>query len=122
MNNTTNGFSDTFGIPTRKDDTVLPDPDRGDVCYFYHRDSRYSVTVAYQRRNDNSVAYGAAFCRPEDKFVKRRGRQIALGRMQNHTSVIQDPGSTRWQVHESILSHFTGEFVANYVPNNFRFE
>lgn len=101
-----------------EDASLLPD-DTG-VCFFYHRSKRYNVTVAYLRRYDNTVAYGAAFCRPEDQFVKQRGRRIAIGRLDACENVIQNPGSARWEVHEAILDALTRQDLTHYVPENFR--
>lgn len=95
-------------------------PDDVGVCYFYHRSKRYNVTVAYRRRHDNTVSYGAAFCRPEDQFVKRLGRRIAIGRMDTFEHVIQNPGASRWEVHEAILDALTRQDLTHYVPENFR--
>jgi hypothetical protein len=99
-------------------ETFLPD-DTG-VCYFYHRSKRYNVTVAYRRRHDNTVAYGAAFCRPEDQFVKRQGRRIAIGRMDTYDHILTNPGSSRWEVHEAILDALTRLDLVPYAPENFR--
>tara|TARA_B100001094_G_scaffold149278_1_gene144507 strand:+ start:15260 stop:15640 length:381 start_codon:yes stop_codon:yes gene_type:complete len=90
------------------------------ICFFYHRTKRYNVTIAYQRRGDNSVVYGAAFCRPGDQFIKRRGRDIALGRMDAYDRSVLNPGGTRWEVHESILNRLTQYDSPPYVPGNFR--
>jgi hypothetical protein len=90
-----------------------------DVCYFYYRTNRYRVTVAYRRGEDNRVSYGAAFCRPEDPFVKRRGRQIAEGRMRmNGDYVSADNETPRWRVHEAILDHLSYD-GPEWVPHNF---
>ena len=104
--------------------TLLPE-DAGGVpqrpaCFFYHRTKRYNVTIAYRRQGDNSVVYGAAFCRPADQFSKRRGREIALGRMETYDHVIRNPGGARWEVHESILDRLTRQHFVPYVPENFR--
>ena len=95
-------------------------PSRSGVCYFYHRSKRYNVTIAYQRRADNTVAYGASFCRPRDQFVKQRGREIALGRMCAYDHILANPGGARWEVHEAILDALTRESLVPYVPENFR--
>lgn len=95
------------------------DNDAG-VCYFYHRSKRYNVTVAYYRRHDNTVAYGAAFCRPEDQFSKKRGREIAIGRLHTHNNILTNPGGSRWEVHEAILDVLTRSDLASYAPENFR--
>ena len=94
------------------------------ICYFYHRTSRYNVTIAYERVT-GGVRYGAAFCRPEDQFHKRRGREIARGRMELVSDAI-DVGNTsngtpaaRWMVHESILESIEGGRYG-YIPENFR--
>lgn len=95
-------------------------PKSAGVCYFYHRSKRYNVTVAYYRRHDNTVAYGAAFCRPEDQFVKQRGREIAAGRMYAYEHTLTNPGGSRWEVHEDILDALTRKDLISYVPENFR--
>lgn len=101
--------------------TLFPEANPlGDTCYFYHRTKRYNVTVAYRRQEDSSVVYGAAFCRPEDQFSKRRGREIALGRMETYEHIIRHPGGARWEVHESILDRLTRQHIVPYVPDNFR--
>ena len=104
--------------------TLLPEDADGvpgrPACFFYHRTKRYNVTIAYRRQGDNSVVYGAAFCRPGDQFSKRRGREIALGRMETYDHVIRNPGGARWEVHESILDRLTRQHLNSYVPDNFR--
>ena len=94
------------------------------TCYFYHRTDRYNVTIAYERVN-GGVRYGAAFCRPEDQFHKRRGREIARGRMElvsdsiDVDNVWEDTPVARWQVHESILASIeSGTY--GYIPENFK--
>jgi len=88
--------------------------------FFYHRTKRYNVTIAYRRTESNSVIYGAAFCRPGDQFSKKLGRNIACGRMDTYNNCIENPGSARWEVHESILDQLTYGVVDPYVPDNFR--
>ena len=104
--------------------TLLPEDAAGvpgrPACFFYHRTKRYNVTVAYRREGNNSVVYGAAFCRPEDQFSKRRGREIALGRMETYDHVIRNPGDARWEVHESILDSLTRQRFVPYAPDNFQ--
>lgn len=89
------------------------------ICYFYHRTPRYNVTVAYQRGEDDLLTYGAAFCRPEDQFVKRRGRQIALGRMHTQEHEVT-AGPARWEAHEAILTELLQNREVDWVPHNFR--
>lgn len=88
------------------------------TCYFYHRTGRYNVTIAYERVT-GGVRYGAAFCRPEDQFHKRRGRYIATQRMNMVVHPIPvGENSARWEVHESILSSMEcGDYGA---PENFK--
>ena len=86
-----------------------------ETCFFYHRNDNYDVTVAYRRRDDNSVAYGAAFCAPDDQFVKSRGRQIAIGRIASSLNV--SDAQSRADVHEVILNHIRG--FCDYAPNGF---
>lgn len=104
--------------------TLLPEDVEGapvrPTCFFYHRTKRYNVTIAYRRQGDNSVVYGAAFCRPGDQFSKHRGREIALGRMETYNYVIRNPGGARWEVHESILDNLARQHFVPYVPDNFR--
>ena len=90
------------------------------TCFFYHRTDRYNVTIAYERV-PGGIRYGAAFCRPEDQFHKRRGREIARGRMNTVAEPINLNGKTcaRWEVHETILASLeVGDY--GYAPENFR--
>ena len=94
------------------------------TCYFYHRTDRYNVTIAYEHVN-GGVRYGAAFCRPEDQFHKRRGREIARGRMQLVSEAIdvqsawEELDVARWQVHETILNSMSNG-TYGYIPENFK--
>lgn len=118
MGNVIESLLDNAELGEAPRETFLPN--NGSVSYFYHRTNRYNVTIAYQRRGDNTVAYGASFCRPGDQFSKRRGREIALGRMHTHDNIISKPGSARWEVHESILLQLTRSDYVSYAPENFR--
>lgn len=90
------------------------------TCYFYHRGARYNATVAWRRNEDGSVAYGAAFCRPSDSFVKSLGRKIAQGRLNLASTSIAAPGSRRG-VYEEILRNIKGG-LHGYEPTCFRAE
>lgn len=105
------------GIAVRE--TVLPNAAERSTCFFYHRTRRYNVTIAYRRRGD-TVVYGAAFCRPGDQFNKRRGREIAVGRMQTYDNYIRNPGSARWEVHDAILDRLAVREFVPYAPDNFQ--
>lgn len=90
-----------------------------DICFFYHRNNGYDVTIAYQRLGSDAFRYGAAFCHPEDQFDKKMGRNIATGRME-FCSPIHTRGSNvaRWQLHDRILESLDAhEF--GWVPENF---
>ena len=95
------------------------------VCFFYHRE-RYNVTIAYKRvqgefGEDHSIIFGAAFCNSSDPFVKARGREIAIGRMNLYEDAVTvSPVAARWQVHEKILGALSQSSTRDYVPNNFR--
>lgn len=86
--------------------------------FFYYRNKRYRVTIAYRRNENGVVEYGASFCRNTDRFVKKIGRQIAVGRMNTYFSSIEDAPTERWMLHEEILSHLEAKLEA-YVPENF---
>jgi hypothetical protein len=67
-----------------------------------------SVTLAYRRPDDDPSLWivGAAFCAPQDVYLKERGRTIALGRMGRASRRIAEdeeavhrngvPGSMGW--------------------------
>lgn len=88
--------------------------------YFYHRNNRYNVTIAYRRSDDGTVEYGASFCRKNERFVKRIGREIAVGRMNTYVSCIEDAPTERWMLHEEILERLEDR-EDSYVPNSFTF-
>ena len=119
MGNFAEAMESASMVGTAVRETVLPNAAERSTCFFYHRTRRYNVTVAY-RRQGNRVVYGAAFCRPGDQFSKRRGREIALGRMDTYEHYVSSPGSARWEVHEAILSGLTHQDFVPYVPENFR--
>lgn len=103
-----------------------------ETSYFYHRDDKYAITIAYKRVDDDptvqgewrcTVVYGASFCHPKDQFSKSVGRKIAEGRMNTRGRFLgmmpwpqSSDGSTRFDVHDKILESLTWEY---YTPNQF---
>jgi|14_taG_2_1085336.scaffolds.fasta_scaffold04189_9 hypothetical protein len=89
------------------------------TCYFYYREGNFNVTVAYYRDTDD-VLFGAAFCRKGDSFSKKRGKQIAEGRMNVTPAVVQLPEgpskTPRRDVHTLILEELT---ACEYAPVRF---
>lgn len=89
------------------------------ICFFYHRTKSYNVTIAYQQIDGGQFRFGAAFCRPEDQFSKRLGRDIAVGRMgfcEPQPLPMNNPA--RWQVHSEILKSLDGH-AYDYIPDSF---
>jgi hypothetical protein len=88
-----------------------------DTCFFYSNIHGYNITVAYRRSIDRAhVVYGAAFCRPSDRFTKSLGRNIAVGRMETRPyflDIFSD--MCRFDMHDEII-----ESIANltYAPEN----
>ena len=88
------------------------------TSYFYHRNSDFNVTIAYQRLDDGSAVYGAAFCRKGDQFSKRIGRRIAEGRMRIYEPTVSNAPTERWALHQQILDRLNfREF--GYIPETF---
>jgi hypothetical protein len=87
-------------------------PEFYDVSYYYTTHNGYNVTIAYARTTDRSqVVFGAAFCRPTDRFTKRMGRHIAESRMHTRpTALMLDPTMKRFDMHNFISERlqFTG--------------
>lgn len=88
------------------------------VSYFYFRNSRYNVTVAYRRNDDGTASYGASFCRPTDQFVKSMGRKIAEGRLINNDVKVFNPPISRLGLHEKIVESISQGFPG-YSPRGF---
>lgn len=83
-----------------------------DISYYYTTHNGYNVTIAYMRTTDRSqVVFGAAFCRPSDRFTKRLGRHIAESRMHSRPIFLMlESDMTRFDMHNFIRErlHFTG--------------
>tara|TARA_B110000211_G_scaffold68969_1_gene79653 strand:+ start:521 stop:841 length:321 start_codon:yes stop_codon:yes gene_type:complete len=91
------------------------------TCYFYHRGSRYNATVAWRRNEDGSIAYGAAFCRPSDSFVKSLGRKIAQGRLNLAVASCPAAPASRRDVYEEIIRNIEVGLYG-YEPTCFKAE
>ena len=89
------------------------------ISYFYHRDSKYDVTIAYKRvDNWSRVIYGAAFCHSNDCFNKTLGRKIAHGRMDSNNYSFECGGEGgRFGIHETILNKLSNDY--EYSPRQF---
>ena len=87
------------------------------TSYFYAHVHGYAVTVAYKRTLDrSSVSFGAAFCRPSDRFQKRMGRQIAEGWMDAYgTTILLSNDMTRFDMHTAIVAALS---MCEYAPEN----
>jgi hypothetical protein len=59
------------------------------------------VTIAYQVV-DGQLEYGASYCAPCDQFSRKRGRQIAEGRMKDSPILI-----TKWSDSSTMLEEVT---------------
>lgn len=88
------------------------------TSYFYLRNNEYNATIAYCQNEDDTVSYGASFCRPTDCFVKSMGRKIAKGRMNSNTFFVSNVPAERWSLHNRIISSIREE-RPSYVPRRF---
>lgn len=52
-----------------------------EITYLYLYRGGGRITIAILPHEDNTIEIGAAFCSPQDRFVKKIGRELALKRL-----------------------------------------
>lgn len=80
-------------------------------------------TIAWRRLEDNRVEYAVAFCSPRDRFVKKRGAEIARDRLESQTRVYVSEEPVAYTRHDA-HSHIKDCIAASpelYLPHGWTF-